>query len=290
MPRSLSPAMLTHIQGDTLTLVRLIEIVRPHDGARFGWVLSDQPVTFDSLVFKPLDGVASSVTQQSAGTGIDNLEFSGVLRDDRISTEHLEAGLYRGATVIDRVVNRLDLAAGVLFRDDYVVGAIQIEDGVFRLELESNEQLLKVMVGDRTQPGCRCSRLGNAQCKFAFGNIGGVPSRPTRTVSLVSSDVVFRVSGDSAPAGFYSRGYVKGVGGANDLIEVQIKEHRVVSGVCEIELRSPMPFAVTVGETVRLEVGCDGAFSTCGTKFGNANNFRGEPYLPGNSLYVRTAE
>jgi len=33
--------------------------------------------------------------------------------------------------------------------------------------------------------------------------------------------------------------------------------------------------------------GCDHTLQTCGTRFGNAINFQGEPFLPGNDLIVR---
>jgi len=39
--------------------------------------------------------------------------------------------------------------------------------------------------------------------------------------------------------------------------------------------------------TVELTEGCDGALATCSGRFGNAVNFRGEPYLPGNDLLTR---
>ena len=38
---------------------------------------------------------------------------------------------------------------------------------------------------------------------------------------------------------------------------------------------------------VELIEGCDKSLATCAARFGNAANFRGEPYLPGMDLLTR---
>ena len=42
----------------------------------------------------------------------------------------------------------------------------------------------------------------------------------------------------------------------------------------------------SVGDVALLTVGCDRAFSTCRRKFGNAENFRGFPHLPGDDALI----
>jgi hypothetical protein len=37
----------------------------------------------------------------------------------------------------------------------------------------------------------------------------------------------------------------------------------------------------------RLKEGCDHTLATCASRFGNAVNFRGEPFLPGNDMVIR---
>jgi len=41
------------------------------------------------------------------------------------------------------------------------------------------------------------------------------------------------------------------------------------------------------GDRIALRHGCDKSFATCVSRFGNAENFRGEPHLPGNDLLTR---
>jgi uncharacterized phage protein (TIGR02218 family) len=54
-----------------------------------------------------------------------------------------------------------------------------------------------------------------------------------------------------------------------------------------VQLLSPPPFPVAPGSRVELLQGCDKTIATCASRFGNAINFRGEPYLPGNDLLTR---
>ena len=42
-----------------------------------------------------------------------------------------------------------------------------------------------------------------------------------------------------------------------------------------------------VGALVEIIEGCDKSIATCAGRFGNAVNFRGEPYLPGVDLLTR---
>jgi hypothetical protein len=41
------------------------------------------------------------------------------------------------------------------------------------------------------------------------------------------------------------------------------------------------------GTRVELREGCDRRLETCATRFANAINFQGEPFLPGNDLITR---
>lgn len=45
--------------------------------------------------------------------------------------------------------------------------------------------------------------------------------------------------------------------------------------------------ALAPGTLARLIEGCDHAIATCAGRFGNAINFQGEPFLPGNDLLTR---
>jgi uncharacterized phage protein (TIGR02218 family) len=52
-------------------------------------------------------------------------------------------------------------------------------------------------------------------------------------------------------------------------------------------LGAPLDQAIASGTRVLVMQGCDHTLTTCAQRFGNAINFRGEPFLPGNDLVVR---
>lgn len=54
-----------------------------------------------------------------------------------------------------------------------------------------------------------------------------------------------------------------------------------------VTLFMPMPFAVEIGDTVALQVGCDKLLTTCIEKFDNLLNFGGFPHFPGNDELFR---
>ena len=54
-------------------------------------------------------------------------------------------------------------------------------------------------------------------------------------------------------------------------------------------LDRPVDAEPVPGTRARLLQGCDRTLATCATRFGNALNFRGEPFLPGNDLIARYA-
>ena len=44
---------------------------------------------------------------------------------------------------------------------------------------------------------------------------------------------------------------------------------------------------LSAGLRARLREGCDKTIATCAARFGNAANFRGEPFLPGNDMLAQ---
>ena len=52
----------------------------------------------------------------------------------------------------------------------------------------------------------------------------------------------------------------------------------------------PPPFVAVPGSKVRIYPGCDKRLATCVSKFDNAINFRGEPYIPGQDAFQRFAD
>jgi uncharacterized phage protein (TIGR02218 family) len=55
----------------------------------------------------------------------------------------------------------------------------------------------------------------------------------------------------------------------------------------QLILSQPLLTPILTGARVALVEGCDKTIATCADRFGNAINFRGEPFLPGNDVLTR---
>ncbi len=79
----------------------------------------------------------------------------------------------------------------------------------------------------------------------------------------------------------YGGGRLRWFGGANSGLEDAIAR----SDGATVTLRRA-PRLDSPGRVELIE-GCDKSLASCGARFGNVLNFRGEPYLPGTDLLTR---
>ena len=84
-------------------------------------------------------------------------------------------------------------------------------------------------------------------------------------------------------ANAYGAGLLRWIGGANSGLESAVSR----SDDATVTLRADAALPVAAGDLVELIEGCDKSLATCAVRFGNAVNFRGEPYLPGIDLLTR---
>ena len=98
----------------------------------------------------------------------------------------------------------------------------------------------------------------------------------------VIDDMVLTVDAAEPAANAYGNGLLRWISGANSGLETAV----AVSDGATLTLRAPPRFD-PAGALVELIEGCDKSIATCGSRFANAANFRGEPYLPGIDLLTR---
>jgi hypothetical protein len=78
---------------------------------------------------------------------------------------------------------------------------------------------------------------------------------------------------------YYKGGVLTWNTGANQRSAMEVKD--LSTSTQEITLFLPMPFDITEHDQFYLLPGCDKVYTTCINKFNNINNFRGEPFVPG---------
>lgn len=282
MPRDFSSGFQSALQEEVLHLSVLVKLTRL-DGYTLGFTDADSPIIFGGLTYEPTDGLGVSSIQSAAGSGVDTQEALGSVSSDRITESDLSAGVWQGARFEVRLVHRDNVALGAPVIHAGNIGEIHIVgSGTFQAELRSKSHLLKQSVGEQATKLCTCRRLGDACCKVNMsGTARGFPIRATRILASGAGSTLTFAS-DGAPSDHYRFGTVKFLTGPNAGIERDVKAHSFVSGSAVVTLRDAFPFPVSSGESARLEAGCSREFAMCNSDFGNANNFHGLPFLPGN--------
>ena len=283
MPRTISAALKLHLQGDTQTLAFCAKVTR-EDGTVQGFTSCDFGIEVETVLYEECDTVVASGVRSTEGTGIDNLDLIGLIDADSITDVNLRAGRYDGAIVEIFVVNYMDLTQGKLILVAGTFGELQFKDGEWIAEVRSLMQRIAQQFGELTSPLCRVKTVGDVRCKFVL--VTGTHVNP-RTVFSVTSTILLTFDADAAATGFYNYGLVKMTSGDNVNITRTIKGHTLTGGRAVLTLADPFPFAVLVGQTGVLTVGCDRRIETCIAKFANALNYRGEPHIPGTDQILK---
>jgi hypothetical protein len=155
----------THIESGATTLASCWKITRI-DAAVLGFTDHDAMLSFGGTDYLPmLDG---GEVPARLGGQIDTGEVIGVLRSDAIAEDDIASGLYDGAEVETWRVNWRDVSQRVLLRRA-TIGEIVREDGQFRAELRSGQQVLNRVRGRMYSPLCDAV-LGDARCAVSHAH------------------------------------------------------------------------------------------------------------------------
>ena len=131
-------------------------------------------------------------------------------------------------------------------------------------------------VVEETAPECRAA-LGDRRCRVAMGT----RMRFARVTGF--EDAVLTLDRTEPVVDAYGSGRLRWFGGANGGTAQRVARSEGMS----VTLTHPPAFAVGAGDLIQLIEGCDKSLATCGARFGNTANFRGEPHLPGIDLLTR---
>ena len=274
--RDLGEALQAHLDSGATTLCRCWRLER-RDGTVMGFTDHDRDLTFDGVVFRASSGLDAAAVQSSTGLSVDNSQAVGALSDLGLDEVDIRAGRYDGAAMLAWLVNWSDVAQRVVqFRG--TIGEIRRSGGVFEAELRGLTEALNQPQGRAYHRACSAV-LGDVAC-------GVDVLEPGYSVELTIEGEAG--SGPFAFAGlaeFDEKWFEKGVlrvlsGAAEGLVSI-IRSDRYRDGLRHIELWQELAVAVSEGDLIRLEVGCDKSVETCRLKFHNFLNYRGFPQIPG---------
>ncbi len=275
--KSLPTDLQESLESGATTLCRCWKLVRA-DEVLLGFTDHDEDLVFDGVRYRAASGFTASSIDQSLGLNVDGLEVQGALVDDALNEDDLAAGLFDNARITVLLVdwrepdNRIILFAGS-------IGEVSRGEVRFSAEIRGLAHALNQPRGRLFQRSCDAD-LGDARCGV---DISGSAYHGMGTVTQASDSRSFRASGlESFAADWFSRGRLIWETGANAGSVMEVKVHDLVSGEAVIELWEPMAKGIATGDAFAVTAGCDKTWRTCRERFGNGDNFRGFPFMPGN--------
>jgi len=270
--KPISSAFQSHLDGELTTLAYLVKITRA-DGVVKGFTTFDRALTISGVTYNADGAFTPSALQSTSGLATDNLEITGILDSADIVDADIEAGLYDNARIDFYVCNWADLTQGTLQLRRGWLGEVMLSCGSYVAELRGLHDLLQRPVGSTYTPECRYN-LGDSNCTV---NIAALTV--TGTATSVTDNATFADASRSDATGQFNYGNLTWTSGANSGLGMEVKNWDLPSQTFTLWL--PMPHAIQIGDAYSVYPGCDKRFTTCQSKFSNAVNFGGFPYVPG---------
>jgi uncharacterized phage protein (TIGR02218 family) len=265
--------MRVFFDRDLNTVATFWRIYR-RDGTALAFTSHDRDLAFGGMRHLAAPGMIPAAIRLTADLANDSAEVQGALSHAAIREDDLAAGLFDEAAIEIGAVDWSSLEHHTLYTGR--MGRIEDDRVRFAAELRSNKSLLDEDLVPRTSPTCRAEFCGPG-CGLAAARY--TSWRMLAAVDLDGNRV--RLEGTNGEA--HVDGRLRFMGGPQTGIAYGI----IDAAEGWLVLDRPLVEGTPPGTRVELREGCDHTVATCAARFGNAANFRGEPFLPGNDLLAR---
>lgn len=264
----------TWFSGDLETVATWWRVERA-DGVTLGFTSHDRDLSFAGLRHRTAPGMVPSAVRLTSSLDADSAEIAGALSHDSIAEADLTAGRFDGARVAMGLVDWETFETLQIYVGS--IGAVGREGSGFSAELRSMKALLEREVVPRTAPTCRA--------EFCAPGCTLSPARFTHEGQLanISEDGLRVTVTVDAAATALEFGILRWIDGPEAGL---LRRIEAVAGDW-LSLDLPVDPSTAPGTRVILREGCDHTLETCASRFTNAVNFQGEPFLPGNDLLTR---
>lgn len=244
------------------------------DGVALGFSSHNRDLTFSGLCHRAAPGMVPAAIRMTSDLSEDSAGVEGTLSHDSISNDDLAAGLFDSAAIEIGIVDWETLEHHSLYSG--VIGRIEDNQRSFSADLLSAKHALEQDLVPRTSPTCRAVFCGKG--------CGLSAHRFTRRMVLEGVDLdVNQVRFSGIAGANYADGQLRFLGGPQTGLPFGI----LSANGDWLTLDRPLHERIVSGTPTELIEGCDHTLGTCSSRFGNAINFRGEPFLPGNDLLAR---
>ena len=244
------------------------------DGVALGFTTHDRDLVFSGLRHRAAPGMVPAAIRMTSEISDDSAEVEGAVSHDSISEADLSSGLFDEASIVIGAVDWETMEHEILYSGQ--IGRIEDDRQGFSAQLRSSKHILDHDLVPRTSPTCRAT--------FCAKGCGLSASRFTTRSTITGIDeVANRIKVSSSISSDLIDGQIRMLGGP---------QTGLVFGILDVTgdwlaLDRPIAAGTLPGTAVEIREGCDHTLATCADRFGNAHNFRGEPFLPGNDLLAR---
>lgn len=245
------------------------------DGVVFGFTSHDRDLKFNDIRHRAAPGMVPSAIRMTADLTDDSAEVLSALDHGSIREEDLDAGRFDGARIELGLVDWVTLEARLLYCGS--IGRVGRDAANFSAELKSLKSRLAFDPVPRTSPSCRadfCGRgCGLSSARFTHDVIIRTVHVQDNAIEVEGGPTVDRLLDGRI-------GWIDGDGVGLPFAVAAIDGNRLI-------LDYVLPSDASAGQSLTIREGCDLRLETCSSRFGNAVNFRGEPFLPGNDMLAR---
>lgn len=247
------------------------------DGVTLGFTSHDHDILHDGLLLRASPGMKPTTIVETLGLENDGLDVSGALTSDAIRADDLVAGRWDSAYLEIFLFDWRNPDAGRRLLANGTLGAVSLSGDAFEAEFLGLKQALERSVVPQTSPSCR-ARFCDAVC-----GLNRLRFQKIATIGGINGNILNFNMPTGLTANGFAYGTVRVLEGANCGLSFDI----LSSDASSIRIANLRDQPILPGARIELIEGCDKQISTCAGRFGNAINFRGEPYLPGNDLLTR---
>jgi uncharacterized phage protein (TIGR02218 family) len=246
------------------------------DAVTYGFTNHDRPLVVDGYTYTPFASPEASAVQKTEGLGrVQDTEIRGFIDSNFITEDDLRTGKYRGAKVIEFVVDWRFPWAGKFQTLVYWIRETTFDNESWTAQCEGLLGRMRGKVGQVLNRTCGHT-LGDSKCQVAVISLATTGN----VDSIVESRVGFTATlGVPQPDGYFDAGVITWTSGANSGIDCEVKSYKLANGTFALQLKTP--YAIVVGDDFNIIPGCDKNLSTCREKYSNVVNFGGFPTLVG---------
>ncbi|WP_227271246.1 DUF2163 domain-containing protein [Roseobacter weihaiensis] len=259
------------------------------DGVVMGFTDHDRNIELsDGVTYTAAAALTASDAASALGMAADEMEASGALSAEAITESDLAAGLYDGASVEVFDVDWSDTVPPQLL-GRYTIGQVERGSVAFRAELRSLSAGLTRKTGRIHSVLCD-ARIGDARCGLNLSSLTHSAAATVASIDPLDFDVPTL---GSFAADAFDRGRINWTSGPKAGTSSDIRVARASDGRLRVSLWRVPSAAIGIGDAATLTVGCNKTAETCRLRFGNLDNFRGFPDMPGETFaaeYARTGD